>query len=83
MPLSSDQARWMGRKGGLVTASRGHGTMAGLRMNMALDEKFARQVDPDGVLPPEVRARRARQARRAWSVGNAYKREKRRAAKKG
>lgn len=31
----------------------------------ALEAKFAAQVDPDGVLDPETRARRVEQARRA------------------
>lgn len=29
-------------------------------------ERFERQVDPDGILPPEERARRAEHARKAW-----------------
>lgn len=32
----------------------------------ALMERFEREVDPDGVLEPKERARRAEAARRAW-----------------
>jgi hypothetical protein len=32
---------------------------------LAADARFERQVDPDGVLPPQERARRAEYARRA------------------
>ncbi len=32
----------------------------------AFNARFARQVDPDGTLPPAERARRAGHARRAW-----------------
>lgn len=33
---------------------------------------FARSVDPDGLLPPEVRERRARAARKAYFARLAY-----------
>jgi len=36
-------------------------------------ERFENQVDPDGVLPPAERARRAEHARRAHFVGMALK----------
>lgn len=32
----------------------------------ALDARFEREVDPDGVLPPEERARRSQHARTAY-----------------
>ena len=32
----------------------------------AADERFARQVDPDGILPPRERAERAENARKAY-----------------
>lgn len=32
----------------------------------AADERFERQVDPDGVLPPKERAKRAKSARAAF-----------------
>ena len=46
------------------------------QMKMArdkFDERFYRQVDPDGVLPPEERARRAASARRAYFSALALK----------
>lgn len=39
----------------------------------AADERFERQVDPDGVLPPAERARRAEHARRAYFLQLALK----------
>ena len=39
----------------------------------AFADRFQRQVDPDGVLPPEERARRAEHARRAYFTGLALK----------
>jgi hypothetical protein len=36
-------------------------------------DRFAKQVDPDGVLPPEERAKRADSARRAYFLGLAAK----------
>jgi hypothetical protein len=32
----------------------------------ALEDKFAREVDPEGILPPAERAKRAANARRAF-----------------
>lgn len=32
----------------------------------AFDDRFMRQVDPDGVLPPDERARRADSAKKAY-----------------
>jgi hypothetical protein len=43
-------------------AHGGTSTIAGTTAFLA---KFVREVDPDGVLPPEERARRARHARQA------------------
>jgi hypothetical protein len=39
----------------------------------ALLERFEREVDPDGVLPPEERARRADAARKAYYTKLALK----------
>ena len=36
-------------------------------------ERFERQVDPDGTLPPAERAGRAEHARKAWFLGLALK----------
>ena len=48
----------------------------------ALMERFEREVDPDGVLTPQIRARRAQHARKAYFLGLALKSAKARAAKK-
>lgn len=51
----------------------------------AADRRFEKQVDPDGVLPPEERARRAKHARAAFyariQLKSAKARAKRAAAK--
>jgi hypothetical protein len=39
----------------------------------AFAERFEREVDPDGVLPPAERARRAEAARRAYFTGLALR----------
>ena len=39
----------------------------------AFADRFAREVDPDGVLPPAERARRAEHARKAYFLGLALK----------
>ncbi|WP_285752022.1 hypothetical protein [Lentzea sp. NBRC 105346] len=39
----------------------------------AADDRFERQVDPDGVLPPEERAQRAKAARKAHFLRMAAK----------
>jgi hypothetical protein len=46
-------------------------------------ERFERQVDPDGKLPPPERARRAAHAERAYMLKLAYKSAKARAERKG
>jgi hypothetical protein len=45
-------------------------------------ERFERQVDPDRVLPPAERARRAAHAERAYMLQLAYKSAKSRAERK-
>jgi hypothetical protein len=44
--------------------------------------RFERQVDPDGTLPPDERARRAEHARRSYFLSLALKSAKVRAARK-
>ena len=48
-----------------------------------LQARFARQVDPDGVLSPEVRARNAESARRAYYIELALKSAQARRARRG
>lgn len=47
------------------------------------DERFEREVDPDGVLPPAERARRAENARQAYFARLALKSAQARRARKG
>ena len=42
--------------------------------------RFEREVDPDGVLPPDERARRVEHARKAYMVGLAFRASKAAAA---
>lgn len=44
--------------------------------------RFEDQVDPDGALPPEERARRAGHARKAYMLGLALKSSRARQARK-
>ena len=59
-------------------AQGGTSTKAGTAAFLA---RFERQVDPDGVLPPEERARRADHARRSYMAGLALKASRARSAK--
>lgn len=45
----------------------------------ALEARFEREVDPDGTLPPDERAKRARNAKRAFYQSLAIKSAKARA----
>jgi hypothetical protein len=56
------------------------GRMAAARK--AAEDRFERQVDPDGTLAPEVRAELAASARRAYMQSLALKSSRARAAKK-
>jgi hypothetical protein len=52
------------------------------RARQAFMDRFERQVDPDGVLPPAERARRAAHARTAYFTDLAFKSSRVRAARK-
>lgn len=49
----------------------------------AFDSRFEREVDPDNVLPPDERARRAKYARKAYFTKMAYASAEARRNKKG
>lgn len=49
----------------------------------AFEDRFAREVDPDGTLAPAERARRAEAARKAYFTRLAYLSARARAAKRG
>lgn len=61
-PKDPRRVAW-GRLGALATHSRGHTNTA--PATKASNDRFARLVDPEGVLSPEERERRAVYARRA------------------
>lgn len=54
-----------GRLGALVQHSR-HDPLVTAAARRAVEARFEREVDPEGVLPPEERARRAEFAKRAY-----------------
>lgn len=52
------------------------------KASKAFLERFEREVDPDGTLPPEVRHQRAESARKAYFAALAYRSARARAARK-
>jgi hypothetical protein len=68
------------RLGGLTTAARGHVNTGPARE--AFLAKFEAQVDPDGTLGPQERARRAEAARRLHMSRLAYRSVRSRSKKK-
>lgn len=79
-PLSPAQRASIGRKGGLTTAARGHVNTTAARE--ARKRRFYDQVDPEGVLPPDEREKRARAAEAAYMADLQYKATKAKKAKK-
>lgn len=63
--MDRELQRLYGSIGGHISQSRHDPRERGRQAQAALQAKFERQVDPDGVLPEEERLRRAEQARRA------------------
>ncbi len=61
---SEEQRRW-GRIGGLTAHSRHSSVEITAGARRGFQERFRRQVDPDGALAPEERERRAERAMRA------------------
>lgn len=57
-----------GRIGGLTTASRNDPMAYTSAARAAFADSFAREVDPEGVLPPGERDRRAMAAKKAHMV---------------
>ncbi len=57
-------------------------TAATAKARAAANARFLRQVDPDGILEPEVREKLATSARRAWMAEIALKAAKARRARK-
>lgn len=72
-----------GRIGAAVTHSRHDSRALTAPARTRFLERFEREVDPDGALPPEERARRARQARTAYFTRLALKSASARAKRAG
>lgn len=69
-PTPAQRRAW-GRMGALRVHGRGRTNTAPARA--ALAQKWLREADPEGVLPPEVRARRAEMLRRAFLIEQSLK----------
>lgn len=63
---SKSGARARGRIGGLSTSSRHDPRQYTAAARRKFNERFEREVDPEGVLPSKERARRANAAKRAY-----------------
>lgn len=74
MPLTKSQRSTRGAKGAHVSWANTEDPSARTApARKAALERFERQVDPEGVLPPADRARRAEHARKAYFLGLALK----------
>jgi hypothetical protein len=73
MSISAEFTHLRARRAALVRWSKEDPTEAAHHAQAGLLAKFEREVDPDGVLPPEERLRRAQAARKAFMVGIAAK----------
>jgi hypothetical protein len=62
-----------GRLGGLALAATHDPREYTAAARAAFLDRFAREVDPEGVLPPQERARRAQAARKLYFTRLAYK----------
>ncbi len=71
--MDSAQARLVGRIGAYVKHSRHDPRESTLIARTAFLARFEREVDPDGLLPPAARARRADSTRKAYFARLALK----------
>lgn len=72
--MSKNQAKVLaGRIGGLTKAARHRPEELTAAARVGFNERFVREVDPDGLLSPEERARRAEAAKRAHMARLAMK----------
>ena len=71
-----------GRLGAAVLHSKYDGRQLTAASRAVFLARFEAEVDPDGVLPPEERAKRAEHARRAYFAGLALKSAKARRSRK-
>lgn len=61
------------RRAALIGHSRHDPRVTSYAGRQAFLERFEREVDPDGTLPPDERARRAARAKKAYFIGLAQK----------
>ena len=86
MPQTAEDRSAAGRIGAAVLHSRYYSrevTQAARAASPSNPSYFEREVDPEGVLEPAERARRAEHAKRAYFLRLALKSAKARAARKG
>jgi hypothetical protein len=87
MPASRSQRRLAAQVAAHTRWSRQDGVEGTAAARAAFLDRFERQVDPDGVLAPAERARRAVSARKAYfarlALKSAQARARRRAASSG
>lgn len=73
MPLTAEQRTMRARLAGLASAAKNDVHASTARARRGFDARFEREVDPDGVLPPLERRRRAEAARSAYFTSLAFK----------
>lgn len=83
MPLTPTERRLRARLGGLTAHSRHDSRELTAPARAAALARFEREVDPDGTLDPEERARRAGLARRAYFARLALKSAQARRVRRG
>ncbi len=85
--LSSSERSLRSRLGALALHARHDSRKTTAKARAVFLSRFEREVDPEGVLPPEERARRAEYAKRAYfsklALKSAQSRRMRAAARKG
>jgi hypothetical protein len=65
-PLSPEQRRQRARLGAYAQQAAHDTKLTTAQARQAFEQRFLRQVDPEGVLPEAERLRRARAARKAY-----------------
>ena len=82
MPISPEQRSLHGRLAAHSRWSKSDPVAGTAKARKAFDDRFAQQVDPEGILEPLERARRAEHARKAYFLGLALKSAQARAKKR-
>ena len=81
MPIPHELAAMYGRIGAHMAHAKHGGEAMTRAARKGFMARFEREADPDGVLPPEERARRAEHLKRAYFTGLALKRAENRRAR--